>query len=157
MSLKGQHRPDMRRRLNVPHTLTQHDEGRSAVLRVEGLHSQWSQQLLLSHCQSRPRPLHREQLRGLSAPKHNPASATLRASATVGEKWVCCSTYHHHGNGEVRSQLVVAPGARGSVAVLIDAFFVDQFGVFLTGVLWVFRHPESKLKGLLQLLVPLGV
>lgn len=67
------------------------------------------------------------------------------------------STYHYHGNSEVGPQLVVTPGAWGSIAVLIDAFFVHQVRVFLIRVMWVPRYPETCLKGLLELLAPLGV
>ncbi len=67
------------------------------------------------------------------------------------------SAYHHHGDSEVGSQLVVTPGAGGPVAVLVDAFFMHQVRVFLIGVIWGPRHPETCFEGLLQLLVPLGV
>lgn len=70
---------------------------------------------------------------------------------------MCSQTYHNHGDSEVRSQLIITPGTGGPVAVLIDASFMDQLRVFLIWVLGVSRHPETCLKGLLQLLVPLGV
>lgn len=66
-------------------------------------------------------------------------------------------TYHHHGNGEVGPELVVAPGAGRSVGVLIDASLVYQLRPFLVGVVRVLGHPERSFEGLLQLLVPLGV
>lgn len=79
----------------------------------------------------------------------------LQMIETAGCRFL--SAYHHHGNSEVGSQLVVAPGAGGSIAVLIDAFFMHQIRVFLIRVIWAPRHPEACFKGLLELLVPLGV
>lgn len=125
------------------------------VLRVKGLHSQRSQELLLSHLQSFPGSLHFEQLRGLSAQRQCEQEATAHWIHTG--RCQLANTYHHHGNGEVGPQLVVAPGARRSIGVFIDASLVHQVRAFLIGVLRIRGHPESCFKGLLELLVPLGV
>lgn len=70
---------------------------------------------------------------------------------------MCLSTYHHHADREVGSQLVVTPGAGGSAAVFINPLFMHQVEPFLIGVLRVPRHPKICFEGLLELLVPLGV
>ena len=65
------------------------------------------------------------------------------------------ATHHHHGNAKVGPELVVTPGAGGSVAVLVDASLVDQVGVLLVGVLLVVGHIEVPLKVGQDLMVPL--
>lgn len=67
------------------------------------------------------------------------------------------SSYHHHGDGEVGSELVVAPCARGSTAVLINPHLMDQLRMFLIGIFGVTRHIEHFLEIVLNLSVPLFV
>lgn len=161
MSLAGQHRGHGERQLHQQTSCTPTCEeiyvytSVSVVLRVEGLHPQGSQELLLSHLQSFPGSLHCEQLWGLSAQRQGEPHATAHWIQTGRPRPT--STYHHHGNGEVGSQLVVAPGAGRSVGVFIDASLVHQVRAFLIGVVRVPGHPEPCFEGLLELLVPLGV
>lgn len=51
-------------------------------------------------------------------------------------------TYHHHGNGEVGSELVVTPGAGGSTAVFVNAPLMNQLWVLLVGITRVLGHME---------------
>lgn len=129
------------------------------LLRIERFHSQWSQQFLPSYLQSVPGSLHREQLWSLERTHthtHLLLSVFHTALKITASRWLW-SAYHHHGDSEVGSELVVAPGAGGAVTVLIDAFLVHQLGVLLVGVIWGTGHPEASFKGLAELLVPLGV
>lgn len=67
------------------------------------------------------------------------------------------ATYHHHGNGEVGSELVVTPGARSPKTVLVDASFVDQLWLFLLRILWIMGNVELLLKILLDVTIPLHI
>lgn len=69
----------------------------------------------------------------------------------------CVFTYHHHGNSKVGSQLVVTPWAGGSITIFINVTFMHQVRVHLIRVLRVSRHPKSRFKRLLELLVPWGI
>ena len=67
------------------------------------------------------------------------------------------TTYHNHSDGKVGPELVVAPGTRGSVTVLVDSPLVDQVRVALVRAVGVVRDVEVPLKVLLDLTVPLGI
>lgn len=67
------------------------------------------------------------------------------------------TSYHHHGNGEVGSELVVAPGTGSSKAVFVNASLMNQLGVQLVGVIWVLGHIEQLLKVLLDFSIPVFI
>lgn len=69
----------------------------------------------------------------------------------------CVFIYHHHGNSKVGSQLIVTPWAGGSITIFINVTFMHQVRVHLIRVLRVSRHPKSRFKRLLELLVPWGI
>lgn len=92
---------------------------------------------------------------GALKPRHT-VKQPITAPVIILSAWRSV-TYHHHGNSEVGPQLVVAPGAGGSVAVLVDVALMHQVWTFLVRVFGVSGHPETGLEGLLELLVPLGV
>lgn len=124
-----------------------------SLLRVQSFHSQWSQQFLLGDLQSLPGPLRCEHLWSLWH-KHMLGSELRSGTA---HKPFEASAHHHHGDGEIGSQLVVTPGAGSSVAVLINASLMHQLRVLFIWVRGILRHPELRFKGLLELLVPLSV
>lgn len=65
--------------------------------------------------------------------------------------------HHHHGNGKVGSELVVTPGAGGSIAVFVNPPLMDQLRMLLIGVIRVMGHIEHLLKVLLDFSVPLFI
>lgn len=73
-----------------------------------------------------------------------------------------CATFrmnphHHHGNCKVGSELVVTPGAGGSIAVFVNPPLMDQLRMLLAGVIWVMGHIEHLLKVLLDFSIPLFI
>lgn len=64
------------------------------------------------------------------------------------------NAHHHHGNGKVGSELVVTPGAGGSIAVFVNPPLMDQLRMLLIGVIRVMGHIEHLLKVLLDFSVP---
>lgn len=74
----------------------------------------------------------------------------------VNSKLTVC-TYHHHGNGEIGSELIVTPGTGGTICVFVNASFVHQLWILFMLFLWIWRHIEHLLKVILDPAVPLLV
>lgn len=67
------------------------------------------------------------------------------------------TSYHHHGNGKVGSELVVAPGTGSSIAVFVNAPLMNQLRMLLVGIIRVLGHMEQLLKVLLDISIPVFV